>query len=394
MIERRPYPGILRAALGALALACGAERAPEIVSQPGDPLPNLTEAESGRFLLGKALFERLTIPEEGLGPLFNETRCSACHDTPAAGGSGRALVVKATRFENNTCDLLQGQGGDNIQRQATPLLAQHGISGESTPTDATAEVVVTGPSLFGLGLIEAIADTTILANADPEDGDGDGIWGRAVRTMDGRLGRFGRKNEIATAFDFIETALRFELGLTTPMNPAEETVNGVPVPPESDPTPEPEIDERGMRLLADYVRFLAPPSREATSGTSRDSVRSGETLFERIGCATCHVPVMLTAPNDVAALSEQAVPLYSDLLLHDMGPDLADVCGANASPSEYRTARLWGLRYRTLLMHDGRASTPAEAIELHGGEGTDSRTAFAALTSEERAMLLRFLESL
>ncbi len=309
MPARNARVGIFGATLGLLLLACGAQNAPEPIIRPGDPLPDLMEAETGRFLLGKALFERLTIPEEGLGPLFNETRCSSCHDTPAAGGSGRALVVKATRFENNTCDLLQAQGGDNIQRQATPLLAQHGILRESTPSEATAQVLVTGPSLFGLGLIEAIADATILANTDPGDTNGDGISGRAVRAADGRLGRFGRKNEIPTVFDFTETALRFELGLTTPMNPVEETVNGVPVPPESDPTPEPEIDERGMGLLADYVRLLAPPAREATSGTATDSVRSGEALFERTGCGTCHVPVMHTAPNDVAALSEKAAPL-------------------------------------------------------------------------------------
>lgn len=375
---------------------CSSEHSAELVfAPPGEPLPGLSEAELGRFLFGKAVFDRLTTPEEGLGPLFNEPRCFSCHDRPSSGGSGGALVLKATRFVDGSCDLLVAEGGDNIQRQATPLLVAHGIHGETVPASATDTVRVTAPSLYGLGLVAAIPSQSILRHADPEDVDGDGISGRAGRTSDGRLGRFGRKSEIATLLEFVDTALRFELGLTTTMNPIEETLNGKPLPAGVDPMAEPEIDERGMRVLTDYINFLAAPPRERPAlQSSRDSIAEGQTIFESVGCTSCHTPQMTTGESDVPALSRKVVPLYSDLLLHDMGPGLADVCGENATPSEYRTARLWGLRDRSTFLHDGRASSPTEAILQHDGEAAGARTRFQALPARDLALLARFLSSL
>ncbi len=361
---------------------------------PGEPLDRLTEEQLGRFLLGRAVFERLTTPEEGLGPLFNAERCSACHSEPASGGSGPALVLKATRFADGRCDLLLGEGGDNIQQRATPLLQARGITQEAIPSRATATARVTGPPLFGLGLVEAIPDELILAREDSADADGDGISGRAPRTTAGRLARFGRKGDAVTILDFIDTALRFELGLTTPRHPQEETANGRPLPPSADPMPEPEIDERGMGLLADYVGLLAPPARPPASGAERDSVRQGERLFESVGCASCHVRELRSGPSAVRALDRKPVRLYSDLLLHDLGPDLAGVCGPSAGPSEYRTAALWGLRFRKTYLHDGRARTLREAIALHAGEAAAVRDRFARLSAEQQALLLRFLASL
>lgn len=384
------------AALVAWSFALGAcGREPGVGAEPGRPLPHLTEDQLGRFLLGKAVFERLTVPEEGLGPLYNAERCSACHDVPVTGGSGPLLVLKATRFEGGRCDLLTDEGGDNVQQRATPLLAARGVPREAIPRRATATTRATGPSLYGLGLVEAIPDDAILKREDPDDADHDGISGRAPRTPDGRIARFGRKGEAATVLDFVDTALRFELGLTTPLHPAEETVNGTAVPPATDPKPEPEIDARGMNLLADFVRFLAPPARALpASRAARDSVAQGEGLFGSTGCASCHVPVLHTGRSAIAALDRRPVPLYSDLLLHDMGPGLADVCGSSASPSEYRTARLWGLRYRELLLHHGGARSAREAIAFHGGEAAAARTAFERLAPAQQATLLRFLASL
>jgi CxxC motif-containing protein (DUF1111 family) len=155
-----------------LATACSPSEPPEVPAAPGEPLPGLSEGEFGRFLLGRAVFDRLTTPEEGLGPLFNETRCSSCHDVPTSGGSGPALVTKATRFEDGSCDLLVAQGGDNIQRKATALLMAAGIEREAVPDVATAEVSVTGPSLYGLGLVDALPEEAILANTDPDEGIG------------------------------------------------------------------------------------------------------------------------------------------------------------------------------------------------------------------------------
>lgn len=384
----------LAAVWAAAGVACGGPSAPAPVP-PGAPLAEITEAERGRFLLGKALFERLTTAEEGLGPLYNETRCSACHDAPASGGSGPALVLKATRFAAGVCDLLERVGGDNIQQRATPALMALGITGESVPEEATGRARVTGPPLFGLGLVAAIPDAVLRQREDPGDEDGDGISGRAGRTQDGRLGRFGRKAELATIADFIDTALRFELGLTTPMHPREETVNGVPVPAAADPMPEPEIEQRGIDLLTDFVRFLGPPPREeAINNSVADSIRRGEQLFGEIGCTGCHVPALATGDHEIPALRSKTVNLYSDLLLHDLGPALGTVCGPNASPSEHRTTPLWGLRFRDVYLHDGRATRLEEAIGMHGGEAESARRAVSELSTTDRALLIRFLRSL
>ena len=370
-----------------------AEAAP--AAAPGRPLASLAERELARFLLGKAVFERLTVPEEGLGPLFNAERCSGCHDVPNVGGSGVVLVEKAARWEDGRCDLLAASGGDNLQQRATPLLSAHGIRREEAPPRANVRSSVLAPSLFGLGLVEAIPEEELASRADPDDADGDGISGRLNRAHDGTPGRFGRKAETPRIIDFVDAALRLELGLTTPGHPEEERPGGERLPEGVDPVPEPEIDERGVGLLADYVRLLAPPPREVPiSEAARDSIARGEALFGEVGCASCHAPAMRTGESDAAALDRKVAHLWSDLLLHDLGEGLAGVCGPGASPSEYRTARLWGLRFRERLLHDGRASSPLEAVLLHGGEAARVRDAFTSLPSEERTLLLRFLDSL
>jgi CxxC motif-containing protein (DUF1111 family) len=384
----------LAAMLAATMAACA--RAPADNAggvRPGEPIAGLTEAELGRFLLGQAVFERLITPDEGLGPLFNADRCSACHDQPATGGSGVLLVHKATRWESGICDALESEGGDNLQQRATPLLAALGIQREKKPPRANGASAFTAPPLFGLGLIEAVAEADLLALEDIEDRDDDGITGRAGRTRHGKVGRFSRKADVATIRDFVETALRFEVGLTTVVNPHEETINGKPLPPGVDPMPEPEIEERGLSLLAEFAAYLAPPAREVPAAAA-DSIAQGESLFEEVGCATCHVPVLRTGTHEVDALRDREVRLYSDLLLHDLGPALADVCGAQASPAEWRTTPLWGLRFRKPLLHDGRATSPRDAILQHAGEADGARQRFHALSEAEQKLLLRFLASL
>lgn len=368
---------------------------------PGEPVPGLAEAARGRFLLGRALFERVATADEGLGPLYNAERCSDCHDEPAVGGgSARVPVLKATRFADGRCDLLAAHGGDNIQRRVTDLARNHGIAPEDVPEAATAAVRVTAPPLLGLGLLEAVPDSALLAWADPQDADGDGISGRVPRVpggpAEGRPARFGRKGEAATIEGFVDTALRFELGFTTPGHPAEEPRNGVPVPPQADPTPDPEIDQATLGLLADYVRLLAPPAPQVPrDGAEADTIARGQAVFRRIGCAACHLPELRTSRAAThSAMASRLIRPYTDLLLHDMGPELAGVCGPDAAPGELRTAPLWGLRHRTRLLHDGRAANPADAVAAHGGEAGPSRDAFAALPAAARQAVIRFLESL
>ncbi len=392
-------PRLLLAVLGTafIAIACASD---DVAREPGEPLPSLTEVEMGRFLLGKAVFTRLTSVEEGLGPTYNQTRCSGCHDIPVPGGSGSTenALGRARRYENGVCDVLAEEGGDIIQTEATPLLIAAGFTPpEKTPPSATIRVEQPALALFGLGLVEAIPDAEILSRDDPDDADGDGISGRAGRDVSGLpgVGRWLRKAERATLLLLVDAALRRELGLTTPTDPVEQTINGVPVPPEADPMPDPEIDERGIGILADFIRFLAPPARATISSAAlRDSVERGEQLFAEIGCTLCHTPTMRTGPNETAALDRKPVNLYSDLLLHDMGPEEAGLCGLNSTPSERRTTWLWGLRLKENYMYDGLATTVRRSIERHGGESAASRDAFKALTAEEQAAVLRFLSIL
>ncbi len=393
--------GILIVAVGACAPGDSGGNDPlEPAGEPGRPLPALTEGEQGRFLLGRALFERLATPEEGLGPLFNAARCSACHAEPAVGGTGFLLVTKASRWEGGVCSELRDQGGGNIQQRTTPALMALGVQSEPMPSGATEEARFLAPPLFGLGLLEAVPEDDLLALEDPEDRDGDGVSGRVHRLPDGRVGRFGWKGDSPSIAHFVDTAIRFEIGLTTPDFPVEEGVNGAPLPEGVDPMPEPEIDRNGVSLLVDYIRFLAAPARLPDSALAEPTgdvlaqVRLGEALFTEVGCARCHVPELRTAASGTPALDGRRIRPYTDLLLHDLGPELRGTCGGSAGPTEYRTPPLWGLRHRDQYLHDGRAGSLDEALSLHGGEASRARQAFVDLSPAERSALLDFLASL
>ncbi|MGI9181657.1 MAG: di-heme oxidoredictase family protein [Longimicrobiaceae bacterium] len=380
--------------LGLFCAGCSSQ--PYAQVEIGAPLPGLSAAELERFRQGEAIFAHVFTPEEGLGPLFNENACNACHTDPANGGTGEQFLIRATRFiAPDSCDLLSHEGAGNIQQQATPLLQAHGITRKPMPPSATEQGRFGVTFLFGLGLVEAIPEEAILARADPDDADGDGISGRAGRALDGRLGRFGRKANSPTLLHFVETALLFEMGLTTPNQPFEETLGGHPLPPGADPVPDPEVDQRTVEMLRDFVRFLAPPQRRvAPTDEERQVVSRGERLFAEVGCASCHLPSIRTGPSEIQVLNRKTVHLYSDLLLHDLGPQMANVCGVAATPTELRTAMLMGLGHRRAFLHDSRALGLREAIEFHGGEAAAARAAFRGLSAGAQEALLRFLESL
>jgi CxxC motif-containing protein (DUF1111 family) len=374
--------------------ACQRPPAP-IAGEPAEPLPGLSAAQRARFEAGRTLFDREFTPDEGLGPLFNQARCSSCHDVPALGGGGTEPVRKATRFENGRCDLLRPQGGDNLQQRSTPALAALGVLREGAPEDATHLVDLAATSLFGLGLAEAFADETLLAMADPDDADGDGISGRVGRTPDGRVARFGHKANSPTLRDFIAEALLEEMGLTTSQHPVDLGPNGEALPADVDPASDPELDDETLALLVDYVRYLVPPApRAPQSRADAALVARGVELFDEIGCARCHVPVLTTAPSDDPVFDRQPVAFYSDFLLHDLGPERPGVCAPGASPTEVRTARLAGLRHRPALLHDGSATSIRQVIERHGGEAAASRALFLQISEHDRAALLRFLDTL
>ncbi len=376
------------AALAVAALGAACARPP----QPGDPLRGLTRDERQQFERGREVVERFFTPETGLGPLFNAPACGECHEAPAPGGGGDEIELHVAALRpDGACDLLVDKGGPVIQQVATPALREAaGIDGEPVPAEAGARAMRTTPDLFGFGLLDAVPDEKILALADPDDGDGDGISGRPNRFFDGRLGRFGRKALVPTLREFNAGAFVIEQGITNPEALEENTIGGGPIPAGVDPLPEPEIGQEELDATDAFVRFLAPPAplKLARRG------RLGRELFSKTGCAGCHVPELETGDHPVAALRHKKVRAYTDLLLHDMGPELADICFALAAPSEFRTEPLMGLRLVTRFMHDGRAETLEQAIELHAGEASASREKFRALAEDERAALLEFLKSL
>lgn len=359
--------------------------------EPGDPLRGLTPAQREQFDRGRAVVEREFTPETGLGPLFNAPACGECHEEPAEGGGGDEVEQHVSAvLPGGTCDPVADRGGPVIQQFVTPALKQAlGIDSEPAPEGVPSGRRST-PDLFGLGLLDAVPDASILAHADPDDRDHDGISGRPNRFFDGRLGRFGRKALVPTLREFTDGAFVIEQGVTNLVLPDEETVGGLPIPAGVDPAPDPEIDRRDLEDTEAFVQFLAPPAPLPLDPEGR----RGREIFTRAGCAACHVPVLETGNSAAPALRRKKVAAYSDLLLHDMGPGLADICFGLAAPSEFRTEPLMGLRLATRYLHDGSAATVEEAIELHGGEATTSRNRVRALSPEARAALVKFLKSL
>jgi len=384
-----------------LALMTGCDSAPSpVIAGPGEPLPGLPDEELERFAAGYEVFLRQFTSSTGLGPLFNDDSCFSCHDTPTSGGAGADPVTLASRWdrETETCHLPHLVGAV-VRQRVTPeyreILDSLGLQYEAIPEGVTSIVEMLPPPLYGFGLVEAIPDSAILANRDRQVEEG---WlprpGRAVRTADGRLGRFGKKASHPDLLDFNAAALLGEMGITTslhpdPILPAFRT-HWTPPPPPSPPLPDREVE-----LLTAYVRYLAPPAREIPADPAdRGRVRRGEVLFDQIGCASCHVPEMITGSSENPALDRVSVALYSDLLLHDLGPEMASLCSPGAAPSEWRTAILMGLRYRSELLHDGRASRLERAIDYHGGSAQSSRDAFRELDWADREALLAFLRTL
>jgi CxxC motif-containing protein (DUF1111 family) len=260
--------------------------------------------------------------------------------------------------------------------------------------------------------MESIPESAILALADPDDLDGDGISGRANLvhaseyvphgTPGGgsalRLGRFGRKAQVSNLVQQVVEAYHQDIGITSEYRP-EENENPLAglTGTATDNVADPEVPSSTVQAVVHYVRALAPPAPGAETARRTE----GRALFHEIGCASCHVPSLPTSASPLAALANRSAELYSDLLLHDMGADLADNRPDGlATGREWRTTPLWGLRLMrqfldgdAFLMHDGRARTVDEAIRLHDGEARAARDAFLAMTPAERAALLDFVES-
>jgi CxxC motif-containing protein (DUF1111 family) len=250
-------------------------------------------------------------------------------------------------------------------------------------------------------LVEAIPDDTLLALEDSQDRNRDGISGRAamvtdVATGERRVGRFGWKAQHATLLAFGADAYRNEMGITNDLFPNESLFGvGEAQLRHCDPMPDPEdvrersTGRRGIDNFESVMRFLAPVARSHSNEETRD----GEQLFSNIGCAGCHVPALTTGTSANPLFHRRPVPLFSDLLLHDIGTG-DGIRQAAGEPEEIRTPALWGLRLRRPLLHNGSAATIEDAIARHRAEAETARRGFDRLTATERQRLLAFLRSL
>jgi CxxC motif-containing protein (DUF1111 family) len=361
----------------------------------GDPLPGLTAEQMVLFDLGRDDFKENEGAADGLGPIFNSQACANCHRSPAMGGSS------PTSNEVRAGQLINGQffdlpGGSLFQSSALRSECK-----EEVPAEANVIALRQTQPLFGMGLVEAIPEATIRALADPDDRNADGISGRAATVFDTatnktRLGRFGWKAQVASLLGFAGDAYLNEMGITNDLAPQENAPNGDTaklIACDAVPDPEDQRDPvtglRGIDKFENFMRLLGPPPR----GKITDAVTAGEAVFSRIGCASCHTPVMITGRNAIAALDRKPVALFSDLLLHDVGTG-DGIAQADAAPNEIRTAPLWGLRVSGPFLHDGSAQSVEDAILRHAGEASRVISNFRSLPAGEHDALMVFLGSL
>lgn len=425
---------------------------------------NLTFEQEETFKLGNALFRKLwvsspssTLASDGLGPLFNARACQSCHikdgrgHPPEGAADATSMFLRLARPARTdeerqaledflVASLPDPTYGGQLQDLAVPGLRAEGrmvIAFQEQPVELADGSVVSlrkpsysvadlgfgpldpettlsprmTPQMIGMGLIEAIHPADILAHADPEDRDGDGVSGRVAMARDpatGKLaiGRFGWKAQNATVRQQSSGAFAGDIGISTPDDPAshgdctlhQAECMALPTGVQLD-LGQTEAPDPVLGLVTFYSQNLAVPARRDVDTTE---VLAGKKIFYDLGCTTCHVPKYVTSRKAATKAHRfQLIWPYSDFLLHDMGEGLADgqqVGSANGR--EWRTPPLWGtglteiVNEHTFFLHDGRARNLTEAILWHGGEAENARDGFTGLEKTDRDNLLKFLESL
>ena len=331
----------------------------------GDPLPGLSVSQRQDFDAGFQVFIKEWTLSEGLGPSLNAKNCIACHGEPMPGGSGtapRTFVIKLTEARGLP--------------SSTTIFQRFYVKPDGALIPRPLPAVVTlrkTPPLFGLGLLEAVPVEDLLRYSELNQQGADRVGGRLLR-IDDEYGRFGWNGNFATIDGFVSFALFAEMGLTSAKHPNKGDGQVA--------RPDVNVNAEQIRLIAEYIRLLAPPPRRGDGA----SAAQGEELFQRAGCASCHRTSLRTGSTAGTPLGNRIIHPYTDLLVHDMG----DIAGR-----WIRTAPLWGLASTgPPYLHDGRATTVAEAILLHGGEAAASVRAFNALAGAQQAVLLEFLKSL
>ncbi|MBK9631682.1 MAG: thiol oxidoreductase [Saprospiraceae bacterium] len=361
------------------------------------PISGLSTQEINQFLRGDEAFNEVFTTQNGLGPLFVATSCGACHS-----GDGKGhLLTTLTRFGqvDSTGNHFIGLGGPQLQNRALP-----GYIPEQIPAGASSSKF-TPPAVTGLGYLSAVSDESILSYSDPYDLDGDGISGvpnwieipsyiiplpNAITNRDRYIGRFGKK---AAAYNLLHqtvNAYNQDMGITSIFHPFD-VYSGLEF--------DPEVPTQTIHDVVFYMQTLkAPIPRQQNDA---EQIR-GKEIFNQINCSSCHLPTLKTDYSPIQALSLKEFHPYTDLLLHDMGPDLDDgYTEGNAKTAEWRTPALWGLGLspnsqggQYFLMHDGRARSIEEAILWHGGEASNSKNLYQNLLQQDKEALIKFLKSL
>ena len=425
----------------------------------GQPLASLaqTPGASNFFTDGLDRFQEVDTVQRGLGPRFNTNQCAGCHSQPAVGGSSPNASVFPFVGPNPETQVYNLDGAQNtLPPFITPdgpvrearfkfFLNSTGSLSNNADGGVHALFVISGrpdagtcalkqpdfahhlalnnvsfripTPTFGAGLIENISEETILANmrANSFAKQSLGISGHPNRDgNDGMISRFGWKAQNKSLEIFSGEAYNVEMGVTNELfpneraNPDEAQRGGLPAACRLNPTPE---DATNLAAAQDsgvpgdasqfamFMRLLAPPTASLTVPGGATSITSGRQVFAAIGCALCHTPALQTAPSRITpSLSQVNANLYSDLLVHNMGNNLADgVTQGAAGPDEFRTAPLWGIGQRIFFLHDGRTNDLVNAIQQHGGFGSEANGVihnFNNLTPQQKQNLLNFLRSL
>jgi CxxC motif-containing protein (DUF1111 family) len=350
-------------------------------------LAGASAADLARFMHGLEEFLEVENVATGLGPVFNGRRCAECHAAPTVGGSSIRNVTRIGAGSGLSFDPLPGVGGPLLQTNGIAT-ATCTVAGEVVPPEAAVVAERNTPPLFGVGLIEAIPEASIRRMRERQRAP---LSGRLnVNRATGLVGRFGWKAQFPTLHDFAAEAYRDEIGITSPFAPEELAPGGMPTA--CDGAPEVEDDGNDVAAFVDFMTLLAP----VDSPPASSEARRGRRYFRRCKCQDCHTDKYRTGvTHPVPALRRVRVPLFSNLLVHDMGPGLADgITQEFAEGSEFRTAPLWGVRFSAPYLHDGRAATLEEAILAHGGEAQQARDRFLLLDATQRALLVAYLSSL
>ena len=376
----------------------------DLQPRPGDPMPGLSTDELARFYAGLEAYQFNLTPEQGLGPVFNQTSCASCHNNPV-GGPGSQFVTRFGRLgKKGGFEPLDGLGGSLLQAQSI-----NDDCIETIPAEANVTTLRVTPGSLAYGLIEAIPDSDLLAVRDSQDPSIRGEAHMVVPLEDlggpERVGRFGWKAQIATVESFSADAALNEMGMTNAILPDEVAPQGdSSLIDQCDEVADPEDPPDGasvtfVQRVTDFQRYLAPPPQTPRSGMS------GEQIFQQVGCSSCHVPSYTTAndPNLEEALRNVDIYPYGDFLLHGMGLAGDGIQDGAAGERQLRTPPLWGLRYRVPIWHDGRFAGGSfedrvtYAIYEHGllaSQGIDTVQAFASLSGSDKASLIQFLDSL